>query len=391
MVIAISSLGKTVLHCGNLIAISFKKCLHELKQYIHLIFKKNSEKYQFVKVPMPLIGNTIVFLDTSFFKEYRNNDQLYGDFFQYAKDEKIALCTSDITLEEWRTQKFAMHTKYIRTVIQDRNYHIANNFITDEMFTTIPPLSYDENATEQVSLRLVNNFMRENNITRFQPQPEHIERTWFSYFRGLPPFNAIKSRKDIPDAWIFEAARDLKDNPSYTTVKNRFCIGSDIKFQEHLEKLGLKSVTAAELVEQLKQEEAAQYAQTAGAAHTIQVNETIVTSDTVIADVPERVDSNSLDGILASALNNNWKDMYLRILGYISWTERPTKLELENYLTAHGHDLLMARAACVLLADPALGLITDSGNHYLARNNSILSEAATRIMPEILEQLERSQ
>jgi hypothetical protein len=43
--------------------------------------------------------------------------------------------------------------------------------------------------------------------------PSHGSRVMDAYFRGLPPFSAAKSRKDIPDAFIHAVLLDLAGEP----------------------------------------------------------------------------------------------------------------------------------------------------------------------------------
>ena len=54
---------------------------------------------------MPLLGNTLLFLDTGFFKNYKPKDGAYSQLFKYSVEGSIILCTSELCLEEWRTQK----------------------------------------------------------------------------------------------------------------------------------------------------------------------------------------------------------------------------------------------------------------------------------------------
>ncbi|MGC2049824.1 MAG: PIN domain-containing protein, partial [Gallionella sp.] len=59
------------------------------------------------------------------------------------------------------------------------------------------------------------NFAAENGIEIIPLANDHAERSWQRYFNVDPPFNPAvvereKRRKDIPDAWIFEAAIDVQ-------------------------------------------------------------------------------------------------------------------------------------------------------------------------------------
>ena len=51
---------------------------------------------------------------------------------------------------------------------------------------------------------------------------EHGTSAMDAYFKGAPPFTSVKSRNDIPDAFIFEAIKDaLRDGPLHVVTNDR--------------------------------------------------------------------------------------------------------------------------------------------------------------------------
>lgn len=350
---------------------------------------------------MGLLNNTVVFLDAGFFRKIRTVSPLHTDFFQYAKDDKIKLCSCDVALEEYRTYRLDLHRKFVARVTSDGRESANKNPLTDLVLSIhAMPQFPNEAETEELSIRWLSDFIRENKIENFEPTPEQLKRTMWAYFRGKPPFSYLKSRDDIPDGWIYEVARDLKDNPSHVAHQNRFCMGSDQAFKDHLTSLGLIPIETVELVEKLKQEEAAQAAETAGAGIAPNPQPApaflrrAVPDEATVAELdlppPAAISAGmtTLEEILATAFNEDQRQVYLRVMGYISWMDSPLKNELIRYVVERGHTEEMVRAACVILSQPDLDLITDSGNHYLAKNANILGQAAEVIMPEILEVLD---
>jgi hypothetical protein len=350
---------------------------------------------------MGLLNNTVIFLDAGFFREIRTVSSLHTAFFQYAKDDKIKLCSCDVALEEYRTYRLDLHNKFVGRVTSDGRESANKNPFTDLVLSMhAMPQFPNETETEELSIRWLNDFIRENKIDNFEPTPEQLKRTMWAYFRGKPPFSYLKARKDIPDGWIYEVARDLKDNPSHAAHQNRFCMGSDRAFKDHLTALGLIPIETVELVERLKQEEATQAAETAGAdtapyaedrpafLRRAAPGEATVEEHNQLPPAVISAGMTTLEQILATAFNQEQRQVYLRVMGYISWMDSPSKIELIRLVAGRGHSEEMVRAACAILSQPDLGLITDSGNHYLAKNDDILGQAAEVIMPEILEVLD---
>ncbi|MET0155731.1 MAG: hypothetical protein ABW189_06485, partial [Rickettsiales bacterium] len=71
---------------------------------------------------MPLLGNTIIFVDMSFLRSYKVRDKLYKDLLEFCVNREIIICTSNICVEEWRTQKVSDLNNHL----QDINNKIKN-------------------------------------------------------------------------------------------------------------------------------------------------------------------------------------------------------------------------------------------------------------------------
>ena len=176
---------------------------------------------------MPLIKNTIVFLDTGFFKNYKEEGKYDPDFLEYSRKEKIILLTSHLCLEEWRSQKVKWLEDYLDEWNEKYDRQIQNNPIANEILGPYPLRHPDPEEINEKSQKVVNEFVEDNKIIKYMPTERHIERTWTAYFRGLAPFKWRKNKNDIPDSWIFEAAKDIRFDEEYKDIQNRFCIGGD--------------------------------------------------------------------------------------------------------------------------------------------------------------------
>lgn len=74
------------------------------------------------------------------------------------------------------------------------------------------------NTIEHIIKDFETNFCTKLRIKKLDIKPHHAEEVFKKYFKGLPPFKGKKNRKDIPDAFIFECIRDIKNKESNTVV-----------------------------------------------------------------------------------------------------------------------------------------------------------------------------
>jgi hypothetical protein len=94
------------------------------------------------------------------------------------------------------------------------------------------------------------NFCEKNYIEIIPFNNSHCNQVIENYFKGLPPFEQIKSRKDIPDAFIFEEIKQLSNsNKIYFLVK-------DNNLKKQL--TDLKNINTFESLENLIQNKAIQ-------------------------------------------------------------------------------------------------------------------------------------
>lgn len=155
------------------------------------------------EVALPLIRNTIIFLETGFFKNYKPGDSTYHALFQHAKDQEIILCASGLGLWEWRSQKVNQLEGVVNTIRNSLNKYfqespIAETVLSREIYQYLP--NWDSLYTD--SKPYVDGFASGNKIKVYLPIERHINGTWEAYFRGDPPFKSPKNKDDIFDAFL---------------------------------------------------------------------------------------------------------------------------------------------------------------------------------------------
>lgn len=330
---------------------------------------------------MPLIRNTLVFLDTRFFRNYKPGDSAYRKLFEFSRDEKICLCTSYICIEEWRTQKVSHLSKALQDMqgklddLQGTNF-IASNILDHNINKKFPDY---EQIVKQSKVG-IEQFVIENNIHVYEPKEKHIWTTWDAYFNGDEPFKQVKNRKDIPDAWILECARDALSDELNRNADSRFCIGEDNTLCHALNNLDFETTTVLELAERLEKEEAGVVPET----ETIGT-ETLADTESETIQAKEL---SPLDALLSKAINAPSKEIYLRLLGFVVPLNTPTHDSLIDAVVSKGFDRKLIEACAVVLSDKSMPYIRDTGSHYIVGNKEICAAAAERLTEEIIDMLE---
>lgn len=325
---------------------------------------------------MALIRNTLVFLDTGFFKHHKPMDNAYKDFLQYSKDEKIVLCTSYMCLKEWHSQKVEQIIGFIKSSQENYSQTRRSNIVADGILSKYPGHYPDIEEIKKDSVQIIEEFIEDHGIRIYHPKEDHFDRVFGAYFNGEAPYRDRKAKEDIPDSWIFEAAKDARFDNDNEKLENKFCIGTDKDFNEHLEGLGLKPIKKFDLIEQLRREEDEL---ASGTQET-----TKALADTVHVAEGVEIDSD-LEGLLNSAINPESREIYIRILGYTHWLSGPSKQDLFSIIEERGFNRQLIEAVATMLSQDSLELIEDTGNHFLPKNHVVCKEAANLIMEEAIE------
>ncbi len=332
-------------------------------------------------VRVPLLGNCIIFLETGFFKRYKSKDEAYNFLFQHAKTGGIILCTSSLCLEEWRTQKIKHLEDCLRTFRQNISSHRGENYfsqllLTPTIFEELDDLVY---ITSQ-SKNIINDFIDEHRIKIYPPLEKHIDSTWDAYFHGRPPFKERKNKNDIPDAWIYEGAKDAIETPEHAKYELRYCLSDDKTMSSALESLGYRPIKLQELIELLHKE-------------NIQVKTPEFKSETQVVEksihINEEIKQTPLDELLAKTIHTNDREIYLRLLGYLAALDTPTHEQLISCVVLKGYNPKRVEACAVMLSGEPNPYIKDLGAHYIVGNQDVCHAAAERVMNDIIEMLDQ--
>lgn len=255
------------------------------------------------------------------------------------------------------------------------NNYFANIILDPAIHNNCP----DNEQICRTSETAVELFIKENNICLYLPREKHIWSTWKAYFNGQPPFKEIKNRKDIPDAWILECAKDALSDERNTSTYNKFCLVEDKELCLALNTLGFKEITVLELVKRLEKEEA-------GVVPKLETPKT---------DLPQEANEDTatieslppLDALLTKALDASVKGIYLRLLGFVVALDAPSHEALIDAVVSKGFDRKLTEACAVILSNNSKPYIKDTGNHYIVENKEICIAAADRLTHEIIEML----
>ena len=308
------------------------------------------------------------------------------------KDPKVEIHISRIAIEEYRTQSrdnlLAAIEKAEMSLFQLRREwggnpigKLLSNPIKSDIF---PAMDKIESESQKIVEELLH-----HGVVIAEPQSHHGSRVWKNYFAWKAPFDGAtlsqrsdknsrdKRRKDIPDAWILEAALDILSEP----VK-LLCLCKDGNLSKALkDKKQCVYTDAAEIL----------------AIIDLSASDSIL-STTDAFSPPDSLTDNGLkmnerleadSSGVAMAIKNiqdEEKLLQMRILGYVNWFAPISKADLANLLQEKGHTVRIVNNVAERLA--LTGLIADTGNHYLPGNKAVCEQAANTVMSEILEILD---
>jgi hypothetical protein len=312
-----------------------------------------------------------IFIDTSFLRgESHKNPQLQ-EIFELSKNRSVDIYISKIALEEWRTQKAEELVSQIRSAETAINRAWSRNIIAENFPNPNDRFSYPaEEVIKEESKKRIDTFINDNKINVLNCTKEHTDSVLEDYFECNAPFNPDQQRenrrKDIPDAWIYQAAIDV-----YQDHDDFIVLCRDSNLSSVLSSLG-ENVTVYENAKEVL-----------GHIETDVIEEEKPPEISTIDVLPATADeaNNLLDSL--KLLRDKNIELEVRILGYINWFDPVSKEDLYKLLAAKGyHDSIVENTAQRLTH---AGIIRDTGHHYLPDNIDLCEEAAQQIMNEILE------
>lgn len=319
-----------------------------------------------------------VFLDTSYLRKGGFNDPDFRKLLEHSKKGELKVFVSHIAWEELRTQLLENATANVLKVQKEFDALKAilpSNFILSGL--AAPALTL-WNKIEIVarSHDAMTAFAKENKIEIVPLAPDHGPRTWERYFDIGVPFNPDEKRenrrKDIPDAWILEAAIDVNaKHPGLLAL----CL--DGRLSDALKAASVRVFKETQGV--LDEIEAALAPQP-----MVEVQE----APGIVPPVDIAIEA-GVDRALTATLTmvqEQFRGIDGKVLGYVAYLDSPTKDQLLQLLSRSGTAVDVARNVAERLA--IAGLITDTGNHYLLANKEAGDLAAKSVEAEIIKLLE---
>ncbi len=317
-----------------------------------------------------------VFLDTSYLKDVGFSDPDFRKLLEYSKRGEVKVFVSHIAWEELRTQlleKTSANVLVVQKKFDALKGILPSNFILSGL--AAPALTLWSKAEIVArSHDAMAAFAKENRIEIVPLAPDHGPRTWERYFEVGVPFNPDEKRenrrKDIPDAWILEAAIDV--NAKHPGL---LALCPDGRLSEALKAASLRV-----------------FKETQGVLDEIEAALTPLPG-VEVQEAPGIVPPVEAGGdrALAAALSEvqeQFRDIDGKVLGYVAYLDSPTKDQLLQLLARSGIAVDVARNVAERLA--IAGLITDTGNHYLLANKDAGVLAARLVEAEIIKLLEAS-
>lgn len=155
-----------------------------------------------------------VFLDTSVLPRDPNGNQDSRVLKELVDAGIIEVHTSTIVVREWTTQRQIEFEKKFSDAISavdsiKRHPWASSISGVDEIATSLAPTLEEARKVSQAKCE---EFFDQLGCQLVGIEPAAAESAFSSYFEGLPPFGSIKNRKDIPDAFIFEALKTVAEN-----------------------------------------------------------------------------------------------------------------------------------------------------------------------------------
>ncbi|WP_295971951.1 PIN domain-containing protein [uncultured Xanthomonas sp.] len=262
-----------------------------------------------------------------------------------------------IALEELRTQLLDQHVQLVEEIQArfDKLRRGSRDMLIDGL--PLPVLSlWPPGDVARNSIEVFSRFLEENKIEVIPLSIEQAADAWRLYFEVAPPFDAAEERenrrKDIPDSWIFAAARGIK------AKQGRHCaLVADGKLKRALAEAGFEIYDNIE-----------------------RLDEAVETSTAVtFGERAHEIGPIRLDQLRSAA----FQDIDVIVLGVNEALGNPSKAALFSVLERAGVDRAIAEheARTLVLS----GRLADTGSHLLPTNQDLAVQAMrTDVVTDLL-------
>lgn len=228
---------------------------------------------------------------------------------------------------------------------------------------------------ENESMTLIDDFKKNPGVIIIKPTEQHTQSILENYFSWKHPFDSFqlnqrdekqireKRRTHIPDAWIYVAALDIPDDET-----SLFCVCKDKNLTNALKAENISVVS--------------------NFIEILNTYEEIINGE---SDTEQSKSENMVNNVVdletaVNTMNDHEKDLITRLLGYTGWFSPLAKEDLVDFMNKQGHETQKVQNAMDRLV--LNNIIKDTGNFYIPKNKALCDNAASSIMPEILQLLE---
>jgi hypothetical protein len=167
----------------------------------------------------------------------------------------IKVLMPHVVAEEWRTQQLEHLRKQLQKADEALEGLLGGEYMqgnADVTALTAAATTIEQAAAhgDAISHQSLGHLLKQLQTQVIAIAGEHGPRVAAAYFKGSSPFSGVKSRKDFPDAFLYEAVADLSGpDPADQVV----AVTADKNLAKHLS--SLPGVTRVETLEQLVESE----------------------------------------------------------------------------------------------------------------------------------------
>ncbi|ANO50065.1 PIN domain-containing protein [Woeseia oceani] len=329
----------------------------------------------------------VVFIDTSYLRQKAKSQAAeWNKLLRLSRDRQVDLHIPHIAIEEYRTQcrdHLVAKIEKSKGALQKLEGEWVSNPVTEKLGDPIESDIFpDSSRIEDESVRTIERLVKDNRINILMPAESHGVRVWKKYFSWTSIFcvavprnrdeRSVRDsrRKQIPDAWIYEAAVDLANNNELL-----LCLCTDDGLSDRLQEHQISIFSSAESVVKIVE----------GDDTKVVLTEQTPEEGEVAERHPEEIaEKTPLTDRLSKIAESEWQ-IQRRILGYAHWFAPISKENLSDLLQEKGHAAREIENAAhrLVIAE----LLEDSGTHYLLKDLIIGKEAAGAVMDEVIDKI----
>jgi hypothetical protein len=328
------------------------------------------------------ITKKAIVVDTCFLRSMSHRNPGLVELWRQARAQEIDVYIPEIALEEWRTQKVDELMTAIANVERAIRDVWRRNIIAEDVENPHDRMPYpSREIVEAKSRERIERFLVDNKIHRLPFSGQHAQNACVRYFGAQPPFDSAKPREqrrqDLPDAWILEAALELR---AKYEVHCLLSIDGDQNLAAAFHKEGLHVHRGLEDILELLQP-VSEAPVAPGPAIPVTQSQT-----EFAARAPDSLSIADVESAL-SELASSQRRLEVAVLGYVNWFAPISQEGLSELLASRGYDAQAVRVTAERLS--LANLLTNTGTHYLPGNVRVCEQAAQAVLGEVVDLLDK--